>query len=403
MKHAYRACAEISLDALAYNVRSIRQVIGEDTGLMCVIKANAYGHGAVTLAHYLAGKGADSFAVATVDEAIELRQSGITQPILVLGMSTKERYPDMINYHITPTIYSYEMAKDIDRVAAKMNTVTDIHIKIDTGMSRIGFRADENTVQEIIMISQIRPHIHIQGIFTHFACADGDDESMTKKQAAAFKFVIEELEAHGLHIPVRHCANSASIIRYPELKMDMVRAGIILYGLRPSDEPDLMAFPLKPVMSLKSHVIMLKDVPEGTCVGYGATYVCPRKTRIATVSIGYADGFPRAQSNKGRVLIGSQSFPIIGRVCMDQMMVDVTDARERVRLGDEVILVGRQGNEEITMEEAASYGDSFNYEFACNINRRVPRVYYEHGKAVEILNYLDCESSAKRGVLKNHG
>lgn len=403
MKHAYRACAEISLDALEYNVKSIRQMIGEDTALMCVIKANAYGHGAVPLAHHLVKMGADSFAVATVDEGIELRLSGITQPILVLGMSTKERYPDMIHYHITPTIYSYEMAKDIDRVAAKMNTVTDIHIKIDTGMSRIGFRADENTVQEIIMISQIRPHIHIQGIFTHFACADGSDETMTRQQAAAFRFVIDELEAHGLHIPVRHCANSASIIRYPELKMDMVRAGIILYGLRPSDEPDLMAFPLKPVMCLKSHVIMLKDVPEGTTVGYGATYVCPRKTRIATVSIGYADGFPRAQSNKGRVLIGSQSFPIIGRVCMDQMMVDVTDARESVRLGDEVILVGRQGNEEITMEEAASYGDSFNYEFACNINRRVPRVFYKDGKAVEIVNYLDGETRGKRGVLNNHG
>ncbi len=393
MKHAYRACAEISLDALTFNVKRIREMIGDDTALMCVIKANAYGHGAVTLAHHLAEIGADSFAVATVDEGIELRLSGITQPILVLGMSTKERYEDMILHHITPTVYSYEIAKDIDRTAAKLNMTADIHVKIDTGMSRIGFRPDERTVQEIIMISQVLRHVNVQGIFTHFACADGPDGDMTQKQAEAFKWVISCLEEHGLHIPVRHCANSAAIIRYPELKMDMVRAGIILYGLRPSDEPDLMAFPLKPVMSLKSHVIMLKELPEGTTVGYGASFVCRRPTKVATVSIGYADGFPRAQSNKGRVLIGTQSFPVIGRVCMDQLMVDVTDAKGSVRLGDEVVLVGSQGNECITVEEAASYGESFNYEFVCNINRRVPRVYLSGDQVTEIVNYLDPDAA----------
>ena len=389
MKHAYRACAEISLDALEYNVKRIREVIGDDTALMCVIKANAYGHGAVPLARHLAKVGADSFAVATVDEGIELRRAGITQPILILGMSTKERYEDLILHHITPTVYTYEIAKDISRTAAKLNMTADIHLKIDTGMSRIGFRADERTVQEIIMISQMFTNLNIRGIFTHFACADGNDAEMTRRQAEEFQWVIDSLEARGLHIPVRHCANSAAIIRYPHLKMDMVRAGIILYGLRPSDEPDLMEFPLKPVMRLKSHIIMLKNVPEGTAVGYGASFVCKRPTRIATVSIGYADGFPRAQSNKGRVLIGAESFPVIGRVYMDQMMVDVTDAQGSVRLGDEVILVGSQGQENITVEEASSYGDSFNYEFVCNINRRVPRVYYSGERVTEIVNYLD--------------
>lgn len=388
MKNAYRACAEINLDALEHNVKEIRSATGDNAKLMCVVKTNAYGHGAATLARELVKMGADSFAVATLDEGIELRNHGITQPILVLGFVAKEQYEDMIRYHIMPSVFTYSMAKDIDAVAESMNEIADIHIKIDTGMSRIGFKSEPLTVQRIVMMNSLRKNLRIQGIFTHFACADCGDDTMTGEQLQQFNMVINELEACGVHIPLKHCANSAAIIRYPELSMNMVRAGIILYGLYPSEEVTKSVLHLQPVMKLKSHVIYIKTVEPGTPVGYGATFVCQRKTKIATVSIGYGDGYPRALSNKGRVLIDSQSYPIIGRICMDQLMVDITDAEGEIRQGDEVVLVGSQGSEYISVEEASSANDSFNYEFVCNINRRVPRVYIRGGEVVEIVNYL---------------
>lgn len=387
MKNAYRACAEIQLDALEHNIREIRSVIGDTTKLMCVIKTNAYGHGAVVLARELAGMGADSFAVATVDEGIELRNHGITQPILVLGFVAKEQYPDMIRHHIMPAVFTYSMAKDIDAVAESMHAVADIHIKIDTGMSRIGFKAEPMTVQRIVMMNSLRRNLRIQGIFTHFACADCEDDEMTIEQMKKFREVVDQVEECGVHIPVKHCANSAAIMRYPGMSMNMVRAGIILYGLYPSEEID-RSIDLWPVMKLKSHVVCVKTVEAGTAVSYGATFVCPRTTRIATVSIGYGDGYPRALSNKGRVLIGSQSYPIIGRICMDQLMVDITDADDEIKQGDEAVLIGCQGSECIPVEEVAAANDSFNYEVVCNINRRVPRVYTRGGEVVEIVNYL---------------
>ena len=273
-----------------------------------------------------------------------------------------------------------------------MHTVADVHIKLDTGMSRIGFKSDEEsvdaTVQGIVMINSLLKNIRIDGIFTHFACADCENDQMTFEQLKRFDNVIEQLEANGVHIPIRHCANSAAIIKYPGMRMNMARAGIIIYGLYPSDEVDKDIIKLEPVMRLKSHVIYVKTVEPGTTVGYGATFTCERPTRIATVSIGYGDGYPRGLSNKGRVLIGSQSWPIIGRVCMDQLMVDVTDADYEIKQGDEVVLVGSQGSENISVEEVAAINNSFNYEFVCNINRRVPRVYYRDGEVVDIVNYL---------------
>ena len=394
MKNAYRACAEIDLDALEYNITKIREKIGADTKLMCVIKANAYGHGAVVFARELAAMGADSFAVATLEEGIELRRSGITQPILILGFVCREQYPDMIRYKITPTVFTYNMAKDIDTAAHAMGETCCIHIKIDTGMSRIGFPVSEDSVKSIVMISHLLSNVRIDGIFTHFACADCMEDEMTKEQAAGFVWMADSLERAGVSIPCRHCSNSASIMRYPELKMNMVRAGIIIYGLYPSDEVDPALLPLKPVMSLKSHVAHIKTVPAGTKVGYGATFVCNRPTTIATVSIGYADGYPRALSNKGRVLIGSASYPVIGRVCMDQIMVDITDSTGRIKCGDLVTLIGGKGKERISVEEAAGFGDSFNYEFVCNINRRVPRVYLRGGKVQEVVNFIWTDDAA---------
>lgn len=388
MKNAYRACAEINLDALEHNIKEIKSVIGNETKLMCVIKTNAYGHGAVVLARELVAMGADSFAVATVEEGIELRNHGIEQPILVLGFVAKEQYEDMIRYHIMPAVFTYSMAKDMDAVASAMHTVADIHIKIDTGMSRIGFKAEPATVARIVMMNSLLKNIRIQGIFTHFACADCADDAMTMEQMLQFDAVISGLEKNGVHIPVKHCANSAAIIRYPGMTMNMVRAGIIIYGLYPSEEIDKNILRLQPVMRLKSHVVCIKTVSPGTTVGYGATFTCQRPTKIATVSIGYGDGYPRALSNKGRVLIGSQSWPIIGRICMDQLMVDVTDADYEIKQGDEVVLVGSQGSECISVEEVAAINNSFNYEFVCSVNRRVPRVYYRSGSVVEIVNYL---------------
>lgn len=388
MKNAYRACAEINLNALEHNIREIRSVIGDKTKLMCVIKTNAYGHGAVVLARELAAMGADCFAVATVEEGIELRNHGINKPVLVLGFVAKEQYPDMIRHHIMPAVFTYSMAKDIDAVADAMHTVADIHIKIDTGMSRIGFKADAATVQRIVMMNSLLKNIRIQGIFTHFACADCEDDRMTLEQMKLFDAIVGGLEKNGVHIPVKHCANSAAIIRYPGMSLNMVRAGIIIYGLYPSEEVNKNIIHLKPVMTLKSHVVCVKTVERGTTVGYGATFKCQRQTKIATISIGYGDGYPRALSNRGRVLIGSQSWPIIGRICMDQLMVDVTDADYEIKQGDEVVLVGRQGSECISVEEVAAINDSFNYEFVCNVNRRVPRVYYRDGEVVEIVNYL---------------
>ena len=388
MQKAMRACAEIDLDALQHNVESIRRAVGNDTKIMGVIKTNAYGHGAAVIAKELIGLGVSEFAVATLEEGIELRKSGIIQPILVLGNIPKDQYKDMVHYRIMPTVFTYDMAKDIDAAAAAVHAVAQIHIKIDTGMSRIGFKPNDETVQNIVMMSSLLKNIKIQGIFTHFSCADCAEDTMTKKQFDSFMWVIGQLEEKGIRIPERHCANSAAIMRYPEMKLDMVRAGIILYGLYPSDEISKDLMHLEPVMSLKSMVSCIKDVDAGTPVGYGATYVCPKKTRIATVSIGYGDGYPRALSGHGRVIIDNQYFPIIGRICMDQLMVDITDAQTAIKRGDEVVLVGQQGSCSISVEEASSYNNSFNYEFVCDINRRVPRVYMRGGKAVACVNYL---------------
>ncbi len=389
MRNTYRVRADISLDALEYNIRQIKAKIRPETKLMCVIKANAYGHGAAVLAQELLAMGADSFAVATADEGVELRRNGIEVPILILGYVNKEEYPMVISYDLTPTVSSYTTAKDLDKAADKLGKVVNIDIKIDTGMSRIGFKVSEESVKSIKMIDSLLHNVKIHGIFTHFSCADCEDDQLTKKQAEKFITMIDHLKKCGVDIPCRHCANSAAIMRYPEFQMDMVRAGIIIYGLYPSEEVDKSLLPLKPVMSLKSRIVHIKKVEAGTPVGYGATFVCKRPTRIATVSIGYADGYPRTMSNRGRVLIDNNSYPIIGRVCMDQLMVDITDAVTEINQGDEVTLIGGQGSEAVSAEEVAAPGGSFNYELVCNVNRRVPRVYLRNGHAVREVNYLD--------------
>jgi len=386
MGSIYRVCAGIDLDALKYNVDGIKRCKAESAMLMGVIKADAYGHGAKVFAHELDRMGFDWFAVATADEGIELRRDGIEQPILVLGYSCEAQYPDMVQWEITPTIYSLDMAKAFDAAAEKAGKVANIHIKIDTGMSRIGFLPGEKSLDEIEKIHGLR-HLRIQGMFTHFACADMRDKTHVGHQIEKFRQMIDGVRQRGIPVEIFHCSNSASIMELPSEHMNLVRAGIILYGLYPSHEMEEERLPLKPVMSLYSHVVHVKEVPEGVTVGYGATYVTRRPTRIGTIPVGYADGYPRILSNRASVLIRGRRAPIIGRVCMDQFMVDVTDMPE-VSVGDVVTLIGRDGEETLSVEEISEMAGSFNYEFVCDVSRRVPRVYIKNGKPVSVVNYL---------------
>ena len=386
MGSIYRVCAGIDLDALKYNVDGIKRCKAESAMLMGVIKADAYGHGAKVFAHELDRMGFDWFAVATADEGIELRRDGIEQPILVLGYSCEAQYPDMVQWEITPTIYSLDMAKAFDAAAEKAGKVANIHIKIDTGMSRIGFLPGEKNLDEIEKIHGLR-HLRIQGMFTHFACADMRDKTHVGHQIEKFRQMIDGVRQRGIPVEIFHCSNSASIMELPSEHMNLVRAGIILYGLYPSHEMEEERLPLKPVMSLYSHVVHVKEVPEGVTVGYGATYVTRRPTRIGTIPVGYADGYPRILSNRASVLIRGRRAPIIGRVCMDQFMVDVTDMPE-VSVGDVVTLIGRDGEETLSVEEISEMAGSFNYEFVCDVSRRVPRVYIKNGKPVSVVNYL---------------
>lgn len=382
----YRVYARIDLDALKYNVEGIKRCKEDTTMLMGVIKAGAYGHGADVLAHELEDMGFDWFAVATADEGIEIRNSGVKKPILVLGYCHEDQYPELIEWNITPTIFTYEMAESLNRAAKAAGKKVNIHIKIDTGMSRIGFLVEEKTIETIQAIARME-YLNIQGVFTHFACADTLDKRHVEQQIQKFHWVIEHMKAVGIVPEICHCSNSASIMELPSEHMNMVRAGIILYGLYPSDEVQKERLDLRPVLSLYSHIVHVKEVPEGVTVGYGATYTTMRKTRIATVPVGYADGYSRGLSNKATVLIRGKRAPIIGRVCMDQFMVDVTDIPEAVS-GDVATLVGKDGDEVLSVEEISELAGSFNYEFICDVSWRVPRVYYKNGKPIKIVNNL---------------
>ena len=388
MRTWFRASAVIDFDALTYNIEQIRSRIKPDTKLMCVVKANAYGHGAVQIAHKLAAIGVDALAVATVREGEELRNSGITLPILILGYVPKECYRKAIQNDLIMSVYNYAMGMDINAAARTLGKKAEVHIKIDTGMNRIGFMVEEKTIQRIIMLNSLGKNLNISGIFTHFACADCEEDYMTQDQAEGFMWVCDRLKELGMDIPLRHCSNSAAIMRYPQLNYNMVRSGIITYGLYPSEEVDRTLIDLNPVMSLMSQVVLVKSVPAGTPVSYGATYLCDHETKLATISIGYGDGYPRAMSGKGRVLIGSKSYPIVGRICMDQLMVDVTDIDYEIKQGDKVVLIGCQGSERIAAEEIADTLGTINYEIVCNISRRLVRVYMENGSVVKMADYL---------------
>ena len=381
-----RIYAEINLDAICNNVRETMKTVGENVDVLAIIKADAYGHGALHTAKALSEMGITNFGVATAEEAMQLRKNGIDGKILILNYTFEESYVKLIDNAITSTVFEYSHAKRLNDIAAILGKKTDVHIKLDTGMGRVGFVPSEESFETIRKICNLE-NITVSGIYTHFACADMEDKAMTFEQIEKFDSFCKRLEENGINIPTKHLCNSAGIMEFPSAYANMVRNGIITYGLYPSDEVDKTKISLTPAMSIRSHIVYVKDAPADFTVSYGATYITEKETKIATIPIGYADGYPRSLSNKGRVLIKGKSAPIIGRVCMDQMMVDVTDI-EDVKKGDVVTIVGTDGDEKITVEELADMSGSFNYEFVCNINKRVPRVYIKNGKVSEIVDLI---------------
>ena len=382
MEKCNRVKAVISLDAVEHNFHEMRKNIAQDTKMIAVVKANAYGHGAVQIAHliqnydYIWG-----FATATAEEALALRKAGVMKPILILGIVFDEYYPELVKNHIRPAVCEYEEARKLSAEAVSQGETVHIHIALDTGMTRIGFADIPESVEEIRKIAAL-PNLEIEGMFTHFARADEYDRSPAMVQLERYQEFSGRVAEAGVEIPLHHCSNSAGIIRVPEANLSIVRAGITIYGIYPSAQVETDIVRLDPVMELKSHVTYVKDVEPGTAISYGGTFAADRKLRVATVPVGYADGYPRQLSNKGWVLIHGQKAPILGRICMDQFMVDVTDIPD-VCKGDEVTLIGRDGDEFISMDEMGELSGRFSYEFACDISTRVPRIYIKDGRETE--------------------
>ena len=373
----HRVWAEIDLDAIRANISSARACMRDDTGFMAIIKADGYGHGAVPIAHAIDDM-VNAYGVAILEEGIELRQAGITKPILILGFTPHPLYEKMIRYEIDTACFTLEMAEQMSETAVNLGKTARVHIALDTGMSRIGFAPVEENLSVIEQIANL-PGICIDGCFTHFARMDEKDKTWANRQFTRYMEFIQKLENRGIHIPVRHVSNSAGIMEMAEVHLDMVRDGICLYGLYPSEQVRKSRMPLQPAMQIRAQVTYVKTLPADTQVGYGGTYTTTGPTRVATIPVGYADGYPRALSNQGRVLIHGQSAPIIGRICMDQFMVDVSGISD-VREGDLATLIGTDGDEHISVEEAADMAGSFNYEFVCDVSKRVPRVYYQNGQ-----------------------
>lgn len=379
----FRTEAAIDLDAAEHNFNVTRAKLPQNVKLLCVIKADAYGHGAVELAKLFEGR-ADFYGVACTEEAIELIQAGIKTPLLILGAVAREYFADIVKYGIRIPIFSYDDAKALSEEAQRQGKTVPFHFCVDTGMSRIGFQVSEQSADVCKEIACL-PGIFAEGLFSHFATADEADLSKAVAQRERFKQFIRMLEARGMDIPIKHINNSAGIMNFDEY-FDICRMGIILYGLYPSHEVDKSLLRIKPVMEWRTHISFIKELAAGREISYGGTYKTQETRRIATIPVGYADGYPRCLSNRGKVLINGQFAPITGRVCMDQFMVDITGMDAQV--GDTVILIGKSGEHELSMEEVSESAYSFNYELPCRIARRVPRTYYRGGKLVKHTNYM---------------
>ena len=366
--------AEIDLDALSHNIREIRRVTDARAGIMAVVKANGYGHGAVEVSRVVLENGAARLAVARSAEGVELRMAGIGAPVLVMGYTPVKMIREIAEYKLEQVVYGSDYALELNDQAGRMGVKIPVHIKIDTGMGRLGVVAVcGSAVEEVKKIAAL-PHLQTEGIFTHFASADSADKTYTKTQMESFLNLLESLRREGLEFPLKHCANSAAIIDLPECGLNLVRAGISLYGLYPSEEVHKGRLDLHPVMSMKTRVAQVKEVPPGFSVSYGCTYITPQKTAIATLPVGYADGYSRLLSSNGEVLVKCRRAPIVGRICMDQCMIDVGHIAG-VTSGDEVVLFGRQVSSVLPVEEVARWIGTINYEVVCMVSSRVPRIF----------------------------
>ncbi|MGG0185623.1 alanine racemase [Bacillus rhizoplanae] len=385
-RYGRNTIVEINLDAVKHNVREFKKRVNdENIAMMAAVKANGYGHGAIEIAKAAIESGVSHFAVAFIDEGIELREAGITAPILILGYTPEEAVADAIEYDIMVTVYRTEDLINIDRIAERVQKKARIQIKIDTGMSRIGLQ-EEEVVPFLQKLKEMK-HVKVEGMFTHYSTADEVDKTYTLMQKDLFEKAINTAKGMGIHLPLIHSSNSAGTMELDNEFQNMVRVGIGVYGMYPSKEVDHKAVSLQSILTLKSKVAHVKHAKKGRGVSYGNTYVATGDELIATIPIGYADGFSRQLSSKGYALINGVRVPIIGRVCMDQLMLDVTKAMP-VHVGDEVVFYGKQGNEEITVEEIADTLGTINYEVTCMLDRRIPRVYKEDGKIVGIVNPL---------------
>ncbi len=369
MPSEYRVWADIDLDAMGGNLRRLKEGV-PNARAMAVVKADAYGHGAVAVAKFLeAGDLVDAFGVAVVEEGVELRDHGIEKPILILGYTPQECFGDVVRYDLIQAVWQYRAAALLQEEAAKQGKVVRIHVKVDTGMGRLGLSDDESGADEVVRMCRLE-NCMVEGCFSHFAKADEEDLSFTRQQWKRFREFIHILGEKGVEIPIKHIGNSAAAIQLPEAGMDMVRYGIAMYGMYPSDQVDGGRIPLEPAMAIRARIGYIKDVDAGTPIGYGGTFVTSRRTRVATIPAGYADGYPWALSGKGRILWKGESAPILGRVCMDYFMVDVTHLKD-AKEGDVVTLLG----DGITAEEWGAMANSFCYEVVCGVSKRVPRIY----------------------------
>lgn len=376
--HYERVRAEVNLDAIANNVREIRKNIKAGTKLIAVVKADGYGHGAVQVAKAALAAGADELAVAILEEGIELRNSGIEVPVIILGAAFPEHSAEIIKHDLYQSVFSLESAKALAAEAKAQGKTAKIQIKLDTGMSRIGFQPEAKDMEEIAEIFALE-NVEVMSIFTHLSCADSSDKAYARMQNERFCSMLEELKKKGISLPPVHISNSAAIMDLPEYNYDAVRAGIILYGILPSDEVNKTALNLRQAMSIKARISHVKTLKPGECVSYGAHFRAARETIVATIPVGYADGHSRHLSNKGRVLVKGQYAPIIGNVCMDQFMIDVTDIAG-VRVGDEAVLMGAQGDEMIYANDIGDLTGTIGYEVVCRVTKRVPRLYMQDGK-----------------------
>ena len=391
MKTLKRTWAEVSLDNLEHNYRAIKNHIPEGCRFLGVMKADAYGHGAVPLSHALCELGAEYLAVSNLEEAIQLRRGGVRAPMLILGYTPASFADTMVFMDITQEVHSLEYAKELDTALAGTNYILNVHLKLDTGMTRIGFFAydHERTLPELLEVCGL-PHLHVEGVFTHFCVADSkapEDEAFTRTQYARFTAMLDALAAYGIRPELRHCASSGATILYPELALDMVRPGIATYGHAPSEDAEGI-LDLRPLMTVRTTVAQLREIPAGTSISYGRTYTAERDMRVAVLPIGYADGLLRGLSGKVGFRIRGKMARSVGRICMDMCMVDVSEIPE-IRVGDEAALFGYDTDGTLLpCERIAQQAGTISYEILCGISKRIPRIYMQDGREQEILQYI---------------